>query len=246
MAGLYRTLTHYLPWEAGHRREFVRNSLLQIYYTFNQSTLMLAILGLAAGLAIAFQTNFGLSLLGTNGQLGKILVFIVFREVTPLVTSLIFIARSATAIASEMATIKMMQEVEALHIMGISVYHYLLAPRIAAAMVSLFCMAVTFWCFALLGGWIGANVTANYPVSQYLTGIAQSIRTADFPFFVVKTALIGGLVAHVACKRGLSASGAPFEVPIVTHRAVVDSLTLAIAVHGALTAAYYVLCGVDL
>lgn len=246
MAGAYRRLTYYLPWEAGHRREFIRNTLLQVYYTFNQSLLMLAVLGIGTGMAIAFQTNFGLSLLGTNGHLGKILVFIVFREVTPLFTSLIFVARSITAIASEMATITFQQEVEALHIMGISVYHYLLAPRLVAGAVSLLCMAVTFWAFALLGGWIGANVYDSFPVSQYLTGIAQALRTADVPFFVMKTGLVGGLAAYLACLRGLSLSGAPFEVPILTHRAVVDSLTLAIGVQGALTAGYYVLFGVGL
>jgi phospholipid/cholesterol/gamma-HCH transport system permease protein len=243
---MYARLTHYLPWEAGHRREFFRNFLLQIYYTFIQSVMMLAILGLVSGVAISFQTNVGLALLGNNDQLGKVLVFIVFREFTPLATSLILIARSVTAIASEMATIKVQQEVEALTIMGINVYHYLLAPRIAAGMVSLFCMAAAFWGFALWGGWIGANLYGNFPVSQYLTSIAQSLRSADFPFFVVKTSLIGGIVTHIACNRGLSLSGAPFEVPIVTNRAVVDSLTVAMAVHGVLTATYYIVFGIDL
>jgi phospholipid/cholesterol/gamma-HCH transport system permease protein len=201
---------------------------------------------LFSGAAIAFQANFGLAFLGNNNQLGKLLVMIVFREFTPLATSLILIARSVTAIAAELATNKVQQEVEALQIMGISVYHYLLAPRIAAGAVSLLCMAVTFWGCALWGGWLGANYNGFFPLNQYLNSISQAIRPPDFPFFVVKTALIGAVVSHLGCKRGLSLQSAPFEVPIVTNRAVVDCLTVAIGIHGLLTASYYVLFAIDL
>ncbi len=246
MAGLRRTMSLYLPWERGHRVEFFRNFLLQTYFTFVQSILMVSFIGLFCGIAIAFQSNLGLALLGTNEQIGKILVFIVFRELSPLAASVIMITRSITAMASEMATIKVQQEVEALQIMGINIYHYIMAPRIAGGAVSLFCMAMTFWAFALWGGWIGANVTDNFPIDQYLTLIAQSIRKPDFPLFVLKSSLIGAMVTYLAVKRGLSVQGAPFEVPIATNRAVIDSLTLAMGVQFVLSASYYVIFGVDL
>lgn len=241
-----RRLVSVIPWQAGHRREFLRNFLLQIYFTFVQSALMLTFLGLVSGIAIALQANFGLALLGNNNQLGKVLVFIVFREIAPLVSSMLIIARSGTAMAAEMATIKFQQEVEALNIMGISVYHYLLAPRITGAIVSLSCMAVLFLACALVGGWIGANYNANFPLSQYLTSIANAIRPADFLFFGLKTTIIGGVCAWTACNRGLSLRAAPFEVPIVTNRAVVDSLTFAMAIHFSLSILYYLLFGIDL
>lgn len=239
-------LANYFPWERGHRREFFRNLLLQIYFTFVQSIMMIAVLGIGSGVAIALQANFGLALLGNNNQLGKVLVFIVFREVTPLVSAMLIIARSGTAIAAEMATIKFQQEIEALNIMGINVYHYILAPRILAAMVSLTCMSITFLGFALLGGWIGANISSYFPLSQYLTSVAQAIRPADFLFFILKTVIIGGVIANTCLQRGLSLKAAPFEVPIVTNRAVVDSLTFAMGIHFTLSIIYYVLYGIDL
>ena len=113
---------------------------------------MLMFLGFCSGVIVSFQSNMGLSLLGGDSQVGRILVFVLFRELTPIACSIILIARSATAMAAELATIKVQQEVEALHVMGISVYHYLLAPRIVASMVSLFCMAVIFWMFSIAGG----------------------------------------------------------------------------------------------
>ncbi len=239
-------IANFIPWQAGHRREFLRNFLLQIYFTFVQSALMLTFLGIMSGIAIALQANFGLALLGNNNQLGKVLVFIVFREIAPLVSSMLIIARSGTAMAAEMATIKFQQEVEALHIMGINVYHYLLAPRIWGMIVSLTCMAIHFLGCALVGGWIGANYQSNFPLSQYVTSIANAIRPADFLFFGLKTMIIGGVCAHTACSRGLSLRAAPFEVPIVTNRAVVDSLTYAMGIHFGLSVLYYLAYGIDL
>jgi len=247
MASIYQSvIANYIPWESGHRREFARNLLLQIYFTFVQSALMVSMLGLFAGAAIAVQTNFGLALLGTNDQLGKLLVFIIFREVTPLVASMLMIARSGTAVAAEMATIKVQQEVEALNIMGINVYHYVLAPRIFGGAVSLFCMACNFLFFAALGGWIGANVNSYFPLTQYITSVAQSIRTWDFLFFFLKTFIVGGVVMRIACNRGLSLQNAPFEVPIVPIRAVVAALTVGMGVHFTLSVMYYVIFGIDL
>lgn len=239
-------LNNYLPWGRGHRREFFKNFLMQIYFTFVQSAMMLAFLGLASGIAIALQANFGLSLLGNNNQLGKVLVFIIVREIAPLASSVLIIARSGTAMAAEMATIKFQQEVEALNLMGINVYHYILAPRIMSAMVSLLCMATTYLILAMLGGWIGANINGYFPLSQYITSVAQAIRPADFMFFVLKTVIVGGVIAQTCCQRGLSLKAAPFEVPIVTNRAVVDSLTLAMAIHFTLSIIYYIAYGIDL
>jgi phospholipid/cholesterol/gamma-HCH transport system permease protein len=236
----------YLPWRSSHWSEFQRNFLLQVYFTFVQSMAMLMFLGFSSGVVIAFQSNMGLSLFGGDQQVGKILVFVLFRELTPLACSIILIARSATAMASELATIKVQQEIEALKIMGISIYHYLLSPRITASMLSLFCMSIMFWMFSLAGSWIGINYTGHMPVDQFLSAIALSIIPGDLLFFTLKTLTLGGVIAYIACTRGLSLKSAPFEVPIVTNKAVVDALTVAIAVHIAYSVAFYLINGFTL
>lgn len=241
-----KAIADVLPWQHGHRRQFVHNFLLQIYFTFVQSLTMVSVIGLAAGVAVSFQTQFGLALLGNNDQIGKVVVFILFRELVPIMAALLLIARSVTSVAAEMATSKFQQETEALNIMGISIYHYLLAPRIASGMVSLFCMATTMWGFALLGGWIGANFGDYFPVTQYLTSVSNALRPADFLFFPIKTFAVGGVVLWIGCQRGLSLQAAPYEIPIVTNRAVVDALTVALGVHMMLSTSYYILFGLDL
>ena len=236
----------YLPWRVGHRSEFLKNFLLQVYFTFVQSTYMLMFLGFCAGVTVSFQSNMGLSLLGGDSQVGRILVFVLFRELTPIACSIILIARSATAMAAELATIKVQQEIEALHIMGISVYHYLLAPRIVASMVSLFCMAIIFWIFSIVGGWLGVNYDGHMPIDQFLNSIALSIRPGDLLFFGLKTLTLGAAIAYIACTRGLSLKNAPFEVPIVTNKAVVDALTAAISINVAYSVLFYLIHGFTL
>lgn len=240
---IIKSVLFYLPWRAGHRSEFLRNFLLQVYFTFVQSIYMLMFLGFAAGVVISFQSNMGLSLLGGDNQVGKILVVVLFRELTPLACSIILIARSATAMASEMATIKVQQEIEALKVMGISIYHYLLAPRIAASMISLFCMAVIFWGSSLIGGWFGVNYSGHMPVEQFLNSVSLSIRPGDIFFFAAKAISLGGAISWIACNRGLSLRNAPFEVPIVTNKAVVDALTAAIGINLAYSTLFYLIHG---
>ena len=173
-------------------------------------------------------------------------MFVLFRELTPIACSIILIARSATAMAAELATIKVQQEIEALHVMGISVYHYLLAPRIVASMISLFCMAVIFWMFSIAGGWLGVNYDGHMPIDQFLNSIALSIRPGDLLFFALKALTLGGAVAYIACSRGLSLKNAPFEVPIVTNKAVVDALTAAISINLAFSVLFYLVHGITL
>lgn len=240
---IFKSVLFYLPWRGSHWTEFQRNFLLQVYFTFVQAIPMLMFLGFSSGVVIAFQSNMGLTLFGGDQQVGKILVFVLFRELTPLACSIIMIARSATAIASELATIKVQQEIEALKVMGISIYHYLLSPRITASMVSLFCMAVMFWMFSLAGGWIGINYSGHMPVDQFLSAVALSVTPGDLLFFALRTITLGGVISYIACTRGLSLRNAPFEVPIVTNKAVVDALSAAIAVHIAFSVAFYIIHG---
>lgn len=246
LESVLKALATIFPWQSGHRRQFTRNFLLQVYFTFVQSLTMVSVIGLGAGVAVAFQSQFGLALLGTNNQIGKVLVFIVFREIVPIMAAMLLIARSVTSVAAELGTCKFQQEIEALNIMGISLYHYLLAPRIVAGMVSLFCMAASMWGFALLGGWIGANFGDYFPATQYMTSVANALRGSDLLFFVIKTFAVGGLVMWIGCQRGLSLQAAPFEIPIVTNRAVVDALTVALSMHLMLSALYYIVYGIDL
>lgn len=228
------------------RREFLRVLLTQIYFTFVDAIPLLALLGSVTGLALAFQARIGLSFIGGNDSLGQIIVYVLFREAAPLISSIILITRSVTAVASELATMKVGREIEALTVMGINISEYLLAPRLLAGNISLFLMTITFTYFSMIGAWIGANFTSYFPVTAFISSIMNSMAATDFLFFFLKTNLIGYAVMKIACLRGLSLSSGAFEVPIVTNRAVVDCLFAAFFLQGMVSGLFYMLVGIKL
>ncbi|MBT3234609.1 MAG: ABC transporter permease [Bdellovibrionales bacterium] len=230
-----------------HRQEYLRVLLQQIYFTFNQALPLVLIIASIVGAAVAFQARFTLSFLGTDaGRMGEILVFILFRELTPLLTSLIVIARSVTAVSSELATMTVQQEIEALEFIGIDINRYLLLPRIVAGAISLFSLSFVFWMISLIGSWVGVNWSSYWPFDRFLEVIAQALTPMDIIFFVLKGVLTGAVVFYLACRIGLSVRNASFEVPIVTNHAVVDTLFVALGIQIFLSAIFYFLFGVTL
>lgn len=228
------------------RREFLRVTLTQVYFTFIQAVPLLLIIGIAAGIAVSFQAKAGLSITGGHSHMGKILVVILLREVCPLFASLLLITRSVTAVASELATMKVGLEIEALEVMGIPVNDYILRPRIWAGTIAIFCMAYGLFLSSLFGAWLGANFTSYFPLEQLMGSLASSIFPEDIFFFILKTTIIGALVMRIACMRGLSLQKASFEVPIVTNMAVVDCLFIALFAQALISGLLYLIVGVGL
>ncbi len=230
-----------------HKKEFLRVMLQQVYFTFIQAMPLVVIIASIVGAAVAFQTRFTLSFVGTDGnKLGEILVFVLFRELTPLITALLVIARSITAVSSELATMTVQREIEALEFIGIDINQFLLAPRIAAGVISLFCLSFCFWLISLAGSWISINWFSYWPIDRFLSVIAGSLMPSDIFFFILKSFFTGAIVFYMAARTGLKVKGASFEVPIMTNKAVVDALFVAMGIQILLSLIFYLSFGVKI
>src|SRR6202020_946151 len=91
---------------------------------------------LASGSIVILQSSSNLSLLGGGDLLGDLMVAIIVREIAPLLTALIVIARSGTAVASEIGNMRVNREIEALESMGIHPLGFIVFPRLLGGMVS--------------------------------------------------------------------------------------------------------------
>src|SRR5690606_35674705 len=107
---------------------------------------------LASGAIVILQSSVNFSLLGGGTLLGDLMVGIIIRELAPLLTALIVIARSGTAVASEIGNMRVNREIEALEAMGIHPLSYIVFPRLMGGVVSVVCLAVYFVLIAALGG----------------------------------------------------------------------------------------------
>jgi phospholipid/cholesterol/gamma-HCH transport system permease protein len=186
---------------------------------------MASFLGLALGLVIIGQTVALLTKVGAYDYIGTVMVTVVVRELGPLLTALVVLARSGTVNAVELGTARALGEVEALESLGIDPVHYLVVPRVKALAVSVFCLTTYLILIALASGYLFAFLQ-DVPLkpSVYLAQLGDALRWQDFVLLALKTASFGVVIAVVNCYHGLARQLNIEDVAEVTSRAVVESI----------------------
>ncbi len=212
----------------------------QIYFTGWQALPMITVLALAAGGVAILQSSAQLSLLGGTAMLGNILVVTIVRELGPLVTALIVIARSGAAVASEIGNMRVNREIEALEMMGINPISYIVFPRVAGGVVSVLCLAFYFNAISLIGGFFVSSAIHDLPFSFYFDSLANAFANEDVLLFFIKNGFSGLMIFAVACHQGLSVQMSSHEVPQVTTRAVVHSIVAVTSFNLVVSVLFYV------
>jgi len=150
---------------------------------------------------------------------------VVVRELGPLLTALLVLARVGTATVIELGTSRALGDVEALEALSIDPIHYLVVPRVIGLAVSIFSLTVYLILIALLSGYLFAFIQ-DVPLrpTQYFSHLAEALRWQDFVLLALKTTLFGAVIAIVSCFQGLAQPLRIEEVAGATTRAVAYSV----------------------
>ena len=211
----------------------------QIYFTGFQALPLVSVLALAAGGIVILQSATQLSLIGGQAMLGNLLVMIIVREVGPLVVALIVIARSGTAVASELGNMRVNREIEALEVMGINPLSYIVFPRLVGGVISVVCLAFYFNAVALIGGFLVTRAINNMPFSFYAESLANAFTVEDIWLFLLKNGFSGIIIFVVSCYQGMLVKQSSHEVPQVTTKAVVNSVIYVVSFNLLVTTLFY-------
>ncbi|MFZ5892590.1 MAG: MlaE family ABC transporter permease [Myxococcota bacterium] len=216
--------------------------LTQILFTGVQALALVSAIGMLIGAIIVIQTS--LMVPGADGELlGKILVAVALRELSPLITAIIVAGRSGTAIATELGNMKVNYEVLALSSLGIDPPRFIVFPRVVASVVSVMVLMVYFSVVAVLtAALLGQSVLGPSPV-ELRAGIARALLPHDLVLFVSKGVGLGTILGWFACHYGLKVKSSPTEVPRQASAAVVKTLLGCVAYDTALTVLFYWLAG---
>jgi phospholipid/cholesterol/gamma-HCH transport system permease protein len=187
---------------------------------------MVSLIGTALGLLVIAQTTVLLTQLGAQQYTGLIMVTVVVRELGPLLTAILVLARAGTANVVELGTLRALGEVRALESLGIDPIHYLVMPRMIGLAVAVFCLTVYLILMALLSGFLfGFLQGVALKPSDYIGQIGDALLWQDFALLALKTFVFGTVIAVVNCYQGLARRLDIDDVAEVTARAVVQSLT---------------------
>ena len=198
----------------------------QIWNAGVRLLLMVGFIGVAFGFLIVGQTVGLLTRVGAEEYIGTVMVTVIVRELGPLLTALIVLARAGTANVVELGTMRALGEVEALESLGVDPIHYLVMPRVIGLATSVFCLTTYLVLIAIAGGYVFAFLQ-NVPLTltDYLAQLNNALRWEDFVLFALKTVLFGSIIAVVSCYHGLARPLRVEEISQVTARAVVESVT---------------------
>jgi len=211
----------------------------QIYFTGWQAIPLISVLALASGGIVILQSSSNLNLLGGAQMIGNLLVVIIVRELGPLMTALVVIARSGTAVASEVGNMRANREIEALESMGINPLSYIVFPRIVGGVISVVCLAFYFTVISLIGGFLLTKLLQDLPMAFYLDSLANALAFEDLWLFLLKNIFSGIIIFVVSCYQGLSVKRSPTEVPVVTTQAVVNSIIYVVVFNLSVTSLFY-------
>jgi len=226
---------------------FVRNSqasfkilIMQILFTFVYALGISTLLALAIGAAVNVIGVPMLTKLNQQQLIYSLLIIIVTRELGPLLTAFIVIARSATAIATEIAGMVISHEVEAYISVGVDPIQHVAVPRFLGVTISLVLLNIYFSVFGLAGSYIVAQIFSSTPMDYYFTSLLQHLTIQDILLSIIKSIAFGMIISTVAVIEGFSVERASTEVPIAGLNAVSGAFALCIVVNVLLSALYYV------
>lgn len=216
-------------------RAFLR-ALAEIGYF---SLPVVALTAIFTGMVLALQSATGLARFSAESGVASLVVLSVTRELGPVLAGLMVAGRVGAAIAAEIGTMRVTDQIDALTTLSTNPMKYLVAPRLLAGLISLPLLVIVADILGVMGGFIIAHLTLGYNGPTYLENTIQFIRTDDVVSGLAKAAVFGFLVALLGCYNGYNSRGGAQGVGNATTSAVVAASVLILAFDYVLTELFF-------
>jgi phospholipid/cholesterol/gamma-HCH transport system permease protein len=200
----------------------------QLFEIGNASLLMTCILALFIGGVIALQTGPVLAERGLQSAIGGLVGISICKELAPVMMSVLIAGRIGSAMAAEIGSMRVYQEIDALRTMNINPIHYLVLPRLVAITIALPILVL----FAVLVGWMGGGLVAVFhekigiSFTSFITNLRLVVELGDVLNGLTKSAVFAVVIGVVCCHQGLITIGGPRGIGRSVTKAVVNSIVL--------------------
>ncbi len=223
------------------RRERIRwrATIEQLVLAGYSSVPLVSLICFLIGMIMALQSAYQLRELGAINLVPNLVAIAISRELAPLLAAIIVAGRFGSAIAAELGTMKVSQEVDALTVMGLDPVAFLVVPRLTALLVSLPCLVVFADVVGILGGMAISVATLGIGAARYVALTFDALVLEDVFTGLVKSVAFAGIIGLVACHQGLQTHGGAEAVGRATTASVVRSIVLVIVADLFVTALFY-------
>ncbi len=201
---------------------------------------IIALISFLIGLIMAFQAAIPMRQFGAEIFVADLIALSTLRELGPLMTAIVMAGRTSSALAAELGTMKVNEEIDAMTTMGLDPVRFLVVTRVLAILIMMPLLTI----FADLLGVMGGSVvllSMGYPLTTYLDRVILSADYIDLLGGLLKSLAFGLIVAGIGCSRGLQTKTGASAVGDSTTRAVVSGIILVIITDGIFSVVYFYL-----
>jgi len=214
----------------------IKKLLTQMEHIGVNSLIIVILTGAFAGAVLALQSYIGLKRFGSLEFIGPLVALSMTRELGPVLTGLMVTGRAGSAIAAEIGSMRITEQIDALRTLCINVNQYLIVPRILAGTIILPFLALFTMGFGIIGGYVIAVYVLHLNGVEYISNVRKYVELSDITNGLIKSAVFGLILTWVGTYKGYYTWGGAKGVGIATTQSVVISSIMILIANYFLTA----------
>jgi len=195
--------------------------------------------GIFAGMVLALQSHTGFSRFSAESAIPAVVVLSITRELGPVLAGLMVAGRVGAAMAAEIGTMRVTEQIDALTTLSTNPRKYLIAPRLIAATIMMPCLVLVADIIGVMGGYLVAVYKLGFNSETYIINSFEFLETMDVVSGLVKAAVFGYIIAMMGCYHGFNSRGGAQGVGAATTNAVVTGAILVLVFNYIITEAFF-------
>jgi phospholipid/cholesterol/gamma-HCH transport system permease protein len=215
-------------------------TVTQMFITGIKSLAVITVVALFTGMILALQTGLELRRFGQEVYIGSAVAVSMIREMGPFMTGLIIAASVGSAIAAQLGTMTVSEEIAALEVMSINPNRFLVMPRLVALAVMMPILSVYTNILGILGGAVVGATQLGVSVQSYMDNATEFATNKDLYVGLLKAFIFGIIIATVSCHQGFMTTEGAVGVGKATRRSVIISFLIILVVGYMITRLFYI------
>lgn len=205
------------------RPYYIKETLHQLYRVGFLSLPIVTLTAAFTGIVMALQTYTGFARFGATGAVPTVIVLSIVRELGPVLTGLMIAGRVGAAMAAEVGTMTVTDQIDAMRTLHTDPYHYLIGPRILASIISLPLLVVVADTIGVYGGFLISTHYLDFNESYYINQTFQYLYFSDVFSGLIKSFFFGAAISTIGCYCGYNALRGAEGVGVAATKSVVLS-----------------------
>jgi phospholipid/cholesterol/gamma-HCH transport system permease protein len=218
---------------------YTRHMLRQMVEIGYYSLPVVGMTTLFTGMVLALQTNSSFTTVNAEAATATVVVFAVTRELAPVLAGLMVAGRIGAAIAAEIGTMRVTEQLDALSTLSVNPFKYLIAPRLIAGALMLPLLVFVGDIIGIFGGFVISVYQLDFNAANYLSTTWQFLEWTGIISGLVKAAAFGFIVSLMGCYHGYHSRGGAQGVGSATTNAVVSASILILISNYLITAVFF-------